>query len=247
LRCAPSLVQFTDLSTADSPINYAWDFGDGNISSEQNPSHLYSNMGDYTVSLTIETTSGCVDTLTMTYPAPIEIQPSPVSNFTLTPNQTDICHADIAFFDQSVGADSILYWHDDGSSSSNAVYTYTSSGWFRPMQIAINEFGCRDTSYQQLYIEPFLIYIPNSFTPDGDNFNNEFNPVHSLDVIGWKLKLYNRWGELVFESQDPTIGWNGTYKGLIAQDGLYTYQLNYQSCENPIEWHTLNGFVSLLK
>ncbi len=249
-RCAPSLVQFTDLSQADSPIIYSWNFGDGSTSFEQNPLHVYQSVGDYDVSLTIQTTEGCVDTLTMISPIPITITPSPTSNFKVDPPKTDVCHSEITFTNLSIGSDSIYYAYDDGtfnSSSDSLTHTYGSGGWFRPMQIAFNEFGCSDTSYQTLYIEPFNIFIPNTFTPDGDHFNNIFNAVFSLEVLGSELKIYNRWGELVFVSNNPALGWDGVFQNRMAQDGLYTYQLSYQSCEHPLEWKRVYGFVSVLK
>jgi gliding motility-associated-like protein len=115
------------------------------------------------------------------------------------------------------------------------------------MQIATNEFGCKDTSYQELYIEPFVIYIPNTFSPDGDEFNNIFNGAFALEVYEWELKIMNRWGETLFISNDPEIGWDGTYNGQIMQDGIYSYVLRYVSCEKQDAWQMLTGHVNLLK
>jgi gliding motility-associated-like protein len=99
------------------------------------------------------------------------------------------------------------------------------------MQIATNEFGCKDTSYQELYIEPFVIYIPNTFSPDGDEFNNCFNAAFALEVYEWEFQILNRWGETLFVSHDPEIGWDGTYNGKLMQDGIYSYILRYVSCD----------------
>lgn len=249
-RCAPALVQFTDLSSADSPIFYAWDFGDGGTSSLQNPSHLYSDPGNYSVGLGIYTAEGCIDTLYLMKQDLVTIHPSPVSQFNIDPKQTDICHAEITFTDQSSGASSIFYWFDDTtyfSNQANIEYTYTTSGWHRPMQIATNEFGCKDTSYQELYIEPFVIYIPNTFTPDGNEFNHDFNAKFALEVSEWELKIYNRWGELLYVSNDPEIGWDGSYEGKLVQEGTYAYILRYVSCEKPDAWQMITGHVNLLK
>ncbi len=249
-RCAPALVQFTDLSLADSPIFYTWDFGNGNISNLENPSFYYSNPGDYSVGLTIQTNEGCVDTLTLFQEDLITIHPSPISQFTIDPIQTDICHADVTFTDLSAGAATIFYWFDDSTYFANQafiVHNYQTSGWHRPMQIATNQFGCKDTSYQELYIEPFVIYIPNTFSPDGDEFNNCFNAAFALEVYEWEFKIFNRWGETLFISHDPAIGWDGTYNGKLMQDGIYSYVLRYVSCEKQDAWQILSGHVNLLK
>lgn len=252
-RCAPAVVQFTELCEADSPIFYTWDFGDGTTSNLPNPSHIYTNPGTYNVSLGIYTTIGCIDTLFMMKQDLITIHPSPVSDFTVDPIQTDICHAEVTFTDQSQGASSVFYWFDDGdfvgnqASSGNHLYTYTTSGWHRPMQIATNQFGCTDTSYQELYIEPFIIFVPNTFTPDGNEFNNEFNAKFALEVYDWELRIYNRWGHLVYESLDYHFGWDGSFLGKLSQEGTYTYVIRYVSCEKPDSWQTLRGHVNLLK
>lgn len=252
-RCAPALVQFTDLSIADSPIYYSWSFGDGGTSTLENPSHVYTDPGNYSVGLQIYTTEGCIDTLYMMQQDLITIHPSPISQFTVDPIQTDICHAEITFTDQSIGASSVFYWFDDSTFFGNQqslvdlVYNYTTSGWHRPMQIATNEFGCKDTSYQELYIEPFIIFVPNTFTPDGNEFNHDFNAKFALEVLEWELKIYNRWGELLYVSNDPEFGWDGSYEGKLMQEGTYAYVIRYVSCEKPDSWQMLTGHVNLLK
>jgi len=98
-----------------------------------------------------------------------------------------------------------------------------------------------------LYIEPFIIFVPNTFTPDGNEFNNEFNAKFALEVYEWELRIYNRWGHLVYESLDYNFGWDGSFLGKLSQDGTYTYVIRYVSCEKPDSWQTLKGHVNLLK
>jgi gliding motility-associated-like protein len=250
-RCAPALVQFQDLSVADSPIFYTWNFGDGSpTSNTQNPSHIYSSPGTYSVDLGIYTTEGCIDTLFMLQDDIITIHPSPVSAFSVDPTQTDICNPKVTFTDLSEGATEWLYWFDDRNTFSldtNPVHNYGTSGWLRPMQVVTNEFGCRDTSYQELYIEPFVIYIPNTFTPDGDEFNNVFVASFALPVVEWELKIYNKWGELLFVSNDPYASWDGTYGGKIMQESTYAYVLRYVSCEDKYEPKVISGHINLLR
>lgn len=248
--CAPDAVQFINLSTADAPLNYFWSFGDGTNSTLQNPNHYYPNAGTYTIGLTIVASEGCTDTITLLQPNLITLHPSPEAKFSVTPDYTDICHAAIEFTDQSSGATSFFYWLDDESASKTLPtfdYTYLTSGYKRPMQVATNEFGCDDTVYRELFIEPFVIYFPNTFTPDKDEFNNEFNGTFALEMLNWNLKIMNRWGEIIFESNDAKVGWDGTYNGRMMQDGNYLYELNYVSCEKPQITQVLRGHVNLLR
>ncbi|MFN5911115.1 MAG: PKD domain-containing protein [Bacteroidota bacterium] len=253
-RCAPALVQFTDESVADSPLLYAWNFGDGGTSTAQNPSHTYSEPGSYSVSLGVIATEGCVDTLYLLQQDAVTIHPSPVSAFTVSPEVTDICHPEVVFSDLSQGAEEIFYWFNDGGTFMDdaepvIVYPYQNSGYHYPYQVAINEFGCRDTSRSEVYIEPFLIYIPNTFTPDGNEFNNDFNAFYALEVLEWEFKIYDRWGELVFETTDPTMAWDGVYMNEfgIVPSGTYAYVLRYVSCEFPDAWQLLTGHVNVLR
>ncbi len=252
LQCAPFNAQFIDLSFAESEILYQWDFGDGDFSSEQNPSHTYFSPGSYPVSLTIITTSGCIDTLTMTKPDLINIHPSPVADFSVSPEKTDICNSTIDFLDFSSLATSYFYFFDDDSLTydtlANPIYTYLSAGTHYPTLVVTSDYGCKDTTRRKIIIEPFTIYAPNSFTPDGNQFNNIFLPVVYLPLESWSLKIFNRWGELVFESRDINIGWDGTTQtGFPAPDGIYIWKATYISCEPLSSEETITGHVSLIR
>lgn len=250
LKCAPYAAQFTDLSTSDTPIQYFWDFGDGTTSTLQHPAHVYTTPGLYDVTLSIITTEGCKDTLHLYKPDFVNVRPSPTSKFTVDPHIIDICNAKITFSDQSIDGDEVYYNFDDVGQTStdrNPVFNYTTSGQKRPMQIVTNEFGCKDTSYQNLFIEPFTVYIPNTFTPDGNEFNGIFDAVIYLPVSSWEFKVYDRWGELLFVSSDPEQGWDGTYNGKLVQDDTYTYILKYISCDNNVLEHIITGHVNVLK
>lgn len=250
LQCAPFSAQFIDSSISDTPILYFWEFGDGQTSNEQNPSHIYSNPGIYSVELSIVTLEGCVDTLSLYKPDFVNVRPSPTSKFSVDPLITDICNPEVNFTDLSSGAISYFYNFDDVGQSSNVqnpTFSYTTSGQKRPMQVVTNQYGCTDTSYQNLFIEPFTVYIPNTFTPDGNEFNGIFDAVIYLPVYEWEFEIFNRWGERLFISEDPTLGWDGTYNGEIVQDDTYTYKLTYKSCEDINKERIITGHVNLLR
>ena len=105
--------------------------------------------------------------------------------------------------------------------------TFKDTGTFALKHVAMNDFGCRDSSIYLVTVEvPLNIYIPNSFTPNGDGINDIF----TLEVTGsekFSIRIFNRWGEMVYESFDPKEGWNGRILNYFepAPEGLYTYQV----------------------
>jgi len=217
----------------------------------QNPTNVYSTPGPYPVTLTISTAEGCIATLALTQQDIVVVRPKPTSDFSINPEGTDICDSRVNFMDNSILGDNVYYWFDDSSYTSlesNPSWLYLTDGSHRPMQIVTTDFGCMDTSYQQLYIEPFTIYVPNSFTPDGNEFNNRFIPIVYLEALEWKLEIYDRWGELIFESHDIETGWDGTTpSGKIGQDGQYIWKITYVSCAPNGEEEMLVGTINLLK
>ena len=112
-----------------------------------------------------------------------------------------------------------------------------------------NDFGCLDSTAVSVSVsgEP-IYYVPNTFTPDGDEHNNTFKPVFTagFDPSSYQLSIYNRWGTLIFESMSPTEGWPGYYNGLKAMTGTYTYViLFFDKKENRLK--TLEGHVNLIR
>lgn len=96
--------------------------------------------------------------------------------------------------------------------------------------------------------DELIYYVPNTFTPNGDEHNNVFNPVFvcGYDPLEYKFEVYNRWGELVFSSQDSQTGWDGTYNGAPAQEGVFGWKLEYKAEETP-EKKILTGHANLLR
>ncbi|MCR9171901.1 MAG: PKD domain-containing protein [bacterium] len=252
LQCAPFTAQFIDLSWAETPISYYWEFGDGTTSTDQNPSHLYEFVGNYPVTLTITTDAGCVDTLSLLQADLVNVRPIPEAGFSVTPDFTDICNSEVQMIDESVGAVEYFYWYDDSTifymgENPNPVHQYLYDGTHYPMQVVTNEWGCKDTAYSELYIEPWSVFIPNTFTPDGDEFNNVFVAEHWLDVSEWEMRVYNRWGQVIFESFDSSVGWDGTFNGKYVQDGTYGYTLRYKTCEPLNPDHFITGHINVLR
>jgi gliding motility-associated-like protein len=196
------------------------------------------------------TTSGCIDTLYMMQQDLVQVNPSPKAGFSVTPNQVDICDSKVEFIDQSIGAASYFYFFDNRqftSTQSNFFHNYTQSGGDYPMQVVINQYGCSDTAVRTVFVEPFAVYVPNTFVPDGNEVNDIFIPRTVFEVEGWDFQIFNKWGELLFETQQCDQGWNGTYDSKPCQDGTYIYVLKYRPCDNPYATQQITGFVNLIR
>lgn len=249
LQCTPYFAYFKDSSVSDTPLIYSWDFGDGQTSNAKNPLHIYETAGNYSVSLTVYETTGCMDTLSMTVPNLVQVKQRPTANFIMSPSMTDICHPLVTFTDLSIDGYTVEYFFDEENQSStgkNAIHTYAHSGTINPYQVVTNEYMCKDTLRKTLLIEPVTLYIPNTFTPDGNEVNNIFNPIMGLESQAWDLKIFNRWGQFIFHSSDPAVGWNGLVNDQLAPDGMYIYKFRYISCENTDVWIEKSGHFNLL-
>jgi len=107
------------------------------------------------------------------------------------------------------------------------------------MLIAYSPAGCVDTAYSTIQIyEDLIFYIPNTFTPDNDDYNPTFQPIFTAgyDPYDYTLLIFNRWGEIVFESHNTEIGWDGTYGSNdeidLVQDGTYTWKIEFKTTRN---------------
>ena len=114
----------------------------------------------------------------------------------------------------------------------------------------VSDHGCVDTAQATVVVEEDLIYyVPNTFTPDGDQHNGIFKPVieSGFDPNSYRFYIFNRWGQLIFESKDIEEGWNGTFDGVVAQDGTYTWKIEFKSTLRRQVENVVTGHVNLLR
>jgi len=250
LKCAPYTGHFINQSVADSPIYSNWTFGDGTPNStDTHPFHTYENAGIYDVSLTIMTDIGCIDTLTLDRPNLIQIFPAPTSVFDVAPLVQDEFEAHFTFTDLSAD-DVVKQWFYFGNGAfttfSPFTYTYPESGVYYPYQIVENQYGCRDRSQKKITVVPVIpIMVPNAFTPDGDIYNNTFKPI-LYKPQQYEMFIYNRWGEMMYYSNDAYGEWDGNYKGKPAPDGVYVWKIIYNDYKNDLP-QLVQGHVTLLR
>lgn len=177
----------------------------------------------------------------------IEVFPSPTSQFSVSPEETTVFYPNIDFYDESSGGVTHLYNFGDGNTTSerNTTYAFQDTGYIYPYQVVVNQFGCPDTSYQEVYIEPMTTYYaPNAFTPDGDGLNDIYLPIVK-DVYDYEFTIYNRWGEAFFKTNDQNEGWDGTMNGKLSPPGVYVYTLYFRKMNKMPEF--IHGHFTLIR
>ncbi len=295
--CLGDTVFFTDNSPGTA-TTYLWDFGDGNISGVQNPFNIYTQAGDYVVTLTISDISvpGCVDTAT----GLVFVKPLPDANFVA---DTDpICSGlPVRFTDNTMGTIQAYFWDfGNGNTSGDAigVYVFPVGGVYNvthrvtdafcgsdevtltfdvlerpqfslgedtaiclsetvvlagpanaleyrwstgettqiitfsdvPNEVALTVtasngcFNSDDVFIDEQREDCFYVKVPSAFSPNGDG-RNDFLKIFLQRIQSFELKIFNRWGELVFETNNANILWDGTYKSEPQDIGVFQYYI----------------------
>jgi gliding motility-associated-like protein len=241
--CLDEMTTFTNLSASTEPITrYAWKFGDGRSSTLRDPVLVYKKAGVFTVELLVETITGC----TYITSKSVTVHPRPVPGFDVDPKAGTIVNPNITFTDLSTGADSIWYTISDGYKSlqRNFSYTFPDSGSFKVWQIAKTNFDCFDSTSEDLFIHyMYTLYVPNTFTPNADGKNETFGP-GGLGIAWYDMKIFNRWGELVYAT-DNSQPWDGYIQGEPAQQGVYAVLINIRDYKR--KRHNYTGTITILR
>ncbi len=219
--CRGTQNEFTNLSNPNA--QFTWAFGDGVSSNLFAPSHTYASPNTYNVRLIMVDTSTCnvFDTLIKT----IEVFPQPIAGFNLL-KDTFRYETPVQFSNNSIQYENLLWSFGTGDTSTetNPVYTFLSINTQTVCIRAYNEV-CADTFCRDIFILfESLIGVPNAFSPNGDGVNDVVK-VEGKGIVTLSFRIYNRWGEKVFETTDQSIGWNGIYKGTLQEMEVYTYAL----------------------
>jgi len=246
--CPPAAITFNNLSSPiDETYDLVWDFGDGGFSSEISPTHVFEEAGTYNVSLSITSPIGCrTDTV---FRELIQIHPGPIAGFAVSPEKPDPFNPVVNFTDQSI--DPWRWnWNFDGVHTSieqNPVFTLQDTGLHRIVLRVTNIFGCQDTASRLIDVAPFIsFHMPNAFTPNNDTVNDVFKGEGFLrGVQRFSLKIWSRWGDLIFESNDPDFGWNGWIGNQQAPQGVYLYEVSLSHPRGAPEFY--KGFVTLVR
>lgn len=250
--CSPLEVQFTDSSTQNISM-WRWDFGDGTSSSIQNPTHTYTNVGSYVITLNVTTNNNCL--YYGSSDGSVVVYPDPTSDFQVTSPNVSEESPIIGLQNNSIGGVFYVWDFGDGSYASTThtppPHFYGDVGEYQISLEVTNKFGCLDISYQTITIDPlYTFYIPNAFTPNGDGINDIFFGRGS----GYKkvnMRIFDRWGELIFDATSllgPNIigpYWDGRLRGSECQIDVYNYQFFVTDVFDIV--HKYIGSVTLVR
>ena len=217
---------FVFTSNIQSGSNLEWDCGDGTSSSQNPYRHHYKQSGSYDVKMRVVNAYGCSDSLMI--PAGLVVNPVPMARFQLERLSSFGLQTTYQTVNQSTSAQSFLWDFGNGSQSAseNSDFTYNDTGQYLVRLIAMNDFDCSDTAYQWLSASPEAVVLGvNAFSPNNDGLNDGFR-IHGIEVaLEYELRIFNRWGEVLFLTSNPQESWDGTYKGSPVQEGYYFYML----------------------
>jgi len=252
--CEPKEIKFTSITSPTGLIDsYKWNFGDNdnnNLSTSASPVHIFKNKGVFDVNLKVQTKDGCfTDT---TKESLIHIEGKPNLSFKPEPLTVSILKPIVYFNNTSENVDSLSYiWNfgtDELSNIKNPEYKYNNVGNYEVELIGITRFGCSDTIYKYVEVKPEVkFYIPEAFTPDGDDHNELFIP-KGTNIINkdYQFYIYDRWGEPIFETDNLDEGWDGkTKSGDYVKPGIYAYYIIFKDIYN-IKYER-EGIVKLIR
>ncbi len=240
--CLPLTVDFTNNSVNEESVE--WNFGTGDISTEENPSYTFSEPGTYTITLIahIPFLCGVDDTAVIT----VEVYSYPEADFSSTPIPGSVFTPTI-FTDLSTDAATWFWEFGDGATSDeqNPEHQYILPGIYEVCLTVETEFGCQAKVCDSVEVfSGSLLDIPNAFSPNGDNTNDEFLPIN-YGITEYEFKIYNRWGELIFQTSNPGKGWDGTFKGVEQELDVYIYVITGKGFDNSPYYQ--QGNVTLVR
>ena len=215
-------------------------------------STIYTYQPLISESLTIigTTTFGCTDTTQVA----VIVHPNPIADFILDRNLLTSDDPTITISNLSSGNLVNLWDFGDGNQLVNSLntieYSYPFSEGDYLIKLTVSSIdGCMDSTEQLIQIKGDVIYyVPNCFTPDGDEFNNSFLPIFTsgFDPMNYELTIYNRWGEIVFVSENHLTAWNGSYNNMICPDGIYSYIIKYKIPDLDL-FKYISGQINLIR
>ena len=235
--CEDLRVEFTNGTSA--PLIHTWTFGDGTTSNRANPVKHYRDPGTYQVGLSVRNPDGCEIDFNGNYQ--VVVRPKPNSEIFATPERTDINNPVVNLSSNFLDAISWIWLFGDGDSSAieNPIHTYGDTGSYQIQLIKENIYNCKDTGLITFTVDPvYDIKIPNVFTPNPNGSNGgRYDPNNPSNYVffpfveyveKYHLMIFNRWGELLFESKDLNIGWDGYYRDKLSPSDVYVYKLEIE-------------------
>jgi large repetitive protein len=228
--CSPLTVTFTPGVNPALLTDCLWTFSNGQTSTNcSSITATFTEPGCYDATYTGTSSDGCP--ISASFQDVACVYPDPVANFTYNPFMPSVLNSQVQFLDLSQDADS-FFWTFGGygvSTEENPSHNFINMTPNDEIAVCLevtSPAGCVDSICRMItFSDDFVMYVPNTFTPDGDAYNNTFQPVfpEGAKIDKYSLIIFDRWGEIIFESLNYEIGWDGTYAGQIVKDGVFTW------------------------
>jgi gliding motility-associated-like protein len=225
--CGPLSASFSQSSTISSGsiTGYLWNFGDGDVSNDLQPAHVYTSPGPYTVSLHTVSDHGCTSSATQN--DAITVYPQPEADFIADPPMADINMPVIHFLNQSQSYQYYQWNFGDGTGSTdlNPTHVFRDTGTYNAMLVTVNNYGCKDTMFRMIEVKLHsTLFAANCFTPNGDGKNDNFHPAYTnmKDISVW---IFDRWGKMLSSWNGLEGSWDGAYNGRMCQPDTYVYKI----------------------
>jgi len=247
--CEPFTVEFSSLLNPNQ-YGFEWNLDNGIVSNQTNPVGIYTE-GSYDISLSVTNLNSlCKDSVNLTdY---ITVVPQPISSFSLLSDSL-IYNEAVQITNNSLHANSFLYEFSSGYTSTEfePEYTIPSIGDFTIWQYVQNQYECIDSSSVDLFVEfEHTFWVPNVFTPNNNLVNDDFYASYT-NVESYRMQIFNRWGEIVFDQEGKQPKWDGedkTRKDKLDKNqksDTYVYLIEYKTIADTS--HKVRGIVSLIR
>jgi gliding motility-associated-like protein len=237
--CSPLAITLIDDANSNPTFDYQWMLNGENVA-QGNPSEIIvEEPGVHVISVMVTTSEGC--TTQGQSEMQIEVFPSPVASFSASTWVTDIDDPSFTFLNTTEGSIANLNWSIEGSSIEDLEeinHTFQDTGTYEVGLFITNDFGCSDSILQSVTVNPvYDIIIPNAFTPTDSGDNGLYDPSSTSNSIfypfadyveNFRMSIFNRWGELIFETKNINYGWNGTYRGSPCPQDVYVYKAEFE-------------------
>lgn len=251
--CQPVTVLFSDIAS-NIGQTYLWDFGDDsetNISIMNRPEHTYEDHGVFDLTVQVRSDSGCIET--HVYEDLVTVYRTPNAKFWVQDDDATAVWPVVHFHNQSDITDICTWNFDDGSPGSSEVnpsHTYPSVPEDYMAELIVSTiYNCADTAYAPVEIKDNItFYAPSAIVPEGTIDENRIFKVfgNGIQKNHFHMIIYDRWGEVVFETYNYEHGWDGTIKGKkVASNGVYTWMVKYYDIEGT--YHTELGSVTVIR
>jgi gliding motility-associated-like protein len=225
---------FVPSSSTNSLSSFSWEL-DGKTYTNNAITKTFSKAGTYPIKCKLKDINDCSNTMSLI----VNAWPQPIANFSFTPNNP-IENLNVVEFINTSNSNDINEWNwyfmpdlnsknGYNSRDENTSYLFSNAGKYPVALVIKNEKGCSDSIVKVISVqEDFNVFVPNAFTPNQDKKNENFMAV-TRGVTDYHLSIFNRWNELLFETKDPNIGWDGTFKGNMCKQDVYLWQLKVTS------------------